>query len=49
MFVADNFIGIGAADDLALIPLLGYVTSRIPALGEMLQNMFPQVALSCVN
>ncbi len=49
VFVADNFIGIGAADDLALIPLLGYVTSRIPALGEMLQNMFPQIALSCVN
>ena len=47
LFIADNAFGIGVVDDWALVPLFGYVASKFPALGEILQSLFPKLAEMC--
>ena len=49
LLIADNATGVGFADDGALVPLFAYVTSKLPALGDMLQRLFPKLGELCTG
>ena len=49
LLIADNTTGVGFADDGALAPLFAYVTSKLHALGDMFQRLFPKLGELCTG
>lgn len=47
VLIADDATGVGALDDPALVPLFQYVTSKLPALGDVIQELLPKFQQIC--